>query len=167
MADLGATVSVGGDPAAGGGSLPVDNRGETFHAPSPTVSVGGGFVAVPHDNRRESVVAAGSVIVPDTTPPAVTLVSPTGGEIARTGELVLRVTDTGGLQRAAVFHTPQGGRTEMVYEGVGLGLRSGYSGSRVDVAGGFELTVRRVGGWFPPLVFEVLAYDDSGNTTPA
>ena len=161
MADLDATVSVGGDPAAGGGSLPVDNRGETFHALSPTLSVGGGFVAIPHDNRRESVVAAGSA-APDTTPPTIDNFDPPVGTQLGTKQAVsFDLKDNQGLKRGAVFVVQSEGNL-VIHDGDSA--LAPFMVTRTPIANGFRYTVRRGGsGWTAAPVFRYLVTDVSGN----
>lgn len=119
------------------------------------------------NNPQTSLLASkeGSGEGGDSTAPTVTLVSPLSGLLQKVGEVVLRVTDASGLRRAAVWHTARGNKTEVVWDG--FAFRSGYTGSKLDITNGFELTVQRVGGFFPPLIFEVLAIDTSGNEASA
>lgn len=97
----------------------------------------------------------------DSTAPTVTLVSPTTGLLGRDTELVLDITDAGGIRRASVWHTSQGGKTEVVYDGEVF--RVGFTGTVESITDGFRLRVTRIGGWFPPLKFEASVHDTSGN----
>lgn len=97
----------------------------------------------------------------DITPPVVTLISPTSGILQASASVTLRVIDLIDLQRAVIMHTPAGGSTEIVHDGDAF--RQGYTGTVTTIANGIEVECSRVGGFFPPLDFEVLAYDASGN----
>lgn len=122
----------------------------------------------------------------DTTPPTVTVVSPTPGvspgsaggfpadfQSARDTEVVLQITDVApGLSYVAVFatfDTDSGALFEPVYRRTGfVGKYSSLSSQRT-IANGLELHLRRSGGWLTKtsgiaaMRFDVDAVDLAGN----
>lgn len=102
-------------------------------------------------------------VVPDETPPVVTVVSPTPpGPLGRNDAVRLRVTDGGTLKRVWLFVTMNG---EQYVVHNGYSFRPAYStgSTRTAIEGGYEFVLLRTSGWFAAPTFEVQATDDAGN----
>ena len=108
----------------------------------------------------------------DTTPPTITLMSPSapGGfpadfSAARDTPIVLRVTDAvPGIEYLSIVATFPGGTEMVVYRrGVFRGKFAGLSTSAV-ITNGIELSIRYADGWPPgSITFEADAIDGDGN----
>lgn len=130
-----------------------DTDGEIIFAPFVLLGIEGGSAAP----------------VPDTTPPAVTWVSPSpGGNLPENGEIVLEVTDVNYVGAFITISFTQNssrvGRPELVYDVDGFD--PGYAGSSISpITNGFQLTLRRTGGWPLGLVptVKVTPFDSAGN----
>lgn len=114
----------------------------------------------------------------DTTPPTITVISPTPGVApgdpggfaadwlaARNTPIVLQITDASpGLAYVAVIATLPGGVEEVVYRrGTFRGNYAGLS-SQLAIANGIQLSVRHADGWPPGSVsFSIDPIDGAGN----
>lgn len=102
---------------------------------------------------------------PDTTAPLVALVSPSEGPLSIDTPIVINVTDAVGLGMVLleVDFAPFGSKApERI--AVGDGFSPPYAASsRVAIAGGYQYTVRRAGGWPAAPRFNVWATDRAGN----
>jgi hypothetical protein len=104
----------------------------------------------------------------DETPPVVGNFSPAlGGTIAAQQPVSFRVTDdSGGFRRIIVHARFADGLEEVVFNGDSFrGLYGNNNSKRVIVAGGFDFTILRGGGWPQggPVAINVFAIDQAGN----
>lgn len=105
-------------------------------------------------------------IIPDTTPPTITNLSPGAGTgIESTQVISFDITDETGLAAVVVIASFSDGTVEVVHDNDGF--RGNYVGgganTRSAIAGGWHYTVRRIGGWHLSPTFEWLPVDTSGN----
>jgi hypothetical protein len=100
----------------------------------------------------------------DITPPTIAYDPPAGTPIRRDQTIKVTITDTGGLQFFPVMARYPSGAYEVVHDGVAFAAF--YAGSTIQaVAGGFLLTLQRVGGWPAAPTIRTSAVDTSGNET--
>jgi len=99
-----------------------------------------------------------------TSPPVTTLVSPPLGNIASTAAIVLNVTDPDADLASLVL---QANGVDVFRGAIGGSFSSGFGTStKVAIAGGYQLTVRRDGGWSVGGVTLISTPQDSrGQTT--
>jgi hypothetical protein len=160
MVDLGDTVSVGGDPAAGGGSETHDNRAETNQAPSATVFVGGGARSGTHDNRFEALVSGGGIV--GGAPPSIqNFVPPVGTTLGRLQGIGFDLVDDNALKRGMILVT-MGSEQLVVHDGDTF--RGRFSGTRVIMSDALHRfsNVLYSPGWSAPPTFEFLVTDLAG-----
>lgn len=105
---------------------------------------------------------------PDTTPPVVTLVSPTDGEVSADTPVVFDVTEEGveGFCELFVWVVfASDGSSEVIHDGDSFATRYVGLSARSTVTGGFRYTVRRSEGWPSSPRVRVKVIDTAGNVS--
>lgn len=104
-------------------------------------------------------------VLPDTTAPVVSNVSPTAGtELARTDPVFFDVTDDSAtFRRILVTASFEDGVAEVVHDGDSFAARYAATSTRTPIASGYRYRVRRTGGWPYGPTIRAYAIDTSGN----
>lgn len=105
------------------------------------------------------------VVVGDTTPPAIAIISPlTSQSLSRNTPVVFQVTDADSTF-ARVFISAQHGGTyieETIHDGISA--CNGYSVSRTVITDGYNYSIQKIGGWRgTSLTLKIIAIDAAGN----
>jgi hypothetical protein len=101
---------------------------------------------------------------PDTTPPAVTGLTPTGGTTLAASQTPVAFTVTEASGHLAFIFVTFGGITELAYDS-NNGVGSAYGANSTATPSGADLafSFRRDVGWFSNPTFRVVAFDAAGN----
>lgn len=119
---------------------------------------------------RDHRGSIGSVppVIPDTTPPVVTLIEPTDGEVEAATAVIFDVTEESvdGLCEVFVWaEFAADGSAEVIHTGDQFATRYLGLSARTAITGGFRYTVRRSGGWPSNPRIQVKAIDRGGNVS--
>lgn len=111
------------------------------------------------------VIIGAATPVPDTTPPVVTLVSPTDRHVDPGEAIVFDVTDNIGDFARILFAVafPSLGVTELVHDGTVFVDAYAASSTRVAISNGWRYSLTRTGGWPASPRARIFVTDGSGN----